>query len=328
LAKQNSSTFKVVGVKKSNISGICSFFYADNITESIEAYLSAECPESFIINGDMIIDGHAHAAGVFFSAETLVPALDELGVDKVVLCQNVRNDPKEVRLPFENGQIANRSTIAFAGSRLLRLGAWLMDADKGLKARNEFVLSLAEKCPDRIIPFYWANPFDHGVLKDLDKALGRDGFRGIKLHQCVTRFSCGDPILNDIAAIASEKNVPIFIHLYSKTEVRRFIAWVRRNPGTQFIVAHLIGLEIMAPRALYLKNIVFDISPAWGSTRDRVKFAAAAFGADHLILGSDTPFGKETLKKNIEKVRNLDFRPEEQALILGRNIARILSLSD
>jgi hypothetical protein len=41
----------------------------------------------------MIIDGHAHAAGVFFSAETLVSVLDELGVDKAVLCQNVRFDP-------------------------------------------------------------------------------------------------------------------------------------------------------------------------------------------------------------------------------------------
>jgi hypothetical protein len=42
----------------------------------------------------MIIDGHAHAAGVFFSAETLVSALDERGVDKAVLCQNVRFDPE------------------------------------------------------------------------------------------------------------------------------------------------------------------------------------------------------------------------------------------
>jgi len=32
----------------------------------------------------MIIDGHVHAASVSFSADTLVLALDELGVDKVV----------------------------------------------------------------------------------------------------------------------------------------------------------------------------------------------------------------------------------------------------
>jgi len=275
----------------------------------------------------MIIDGHAHAAGVFFSVDTLVPVLDELGVDKVVLCQNIRHDPREVRVPFEKGQIANRSSIAYAGSRFLRLGAWIMAADKGLKSRNAVVRELAAKRPDRIIPFYWANPQDKSVLKDLDKALGEDGFRGVKLHQSVTRFSCDEPILNDLAAIAAREKSPVFIHLYSRTEVRKLIAWALRNPRTQFIVAHMIGLEILAPRAAELKNVALDISPAWGSTAERIKFAAEAFGAGRLVLGSDTPFGQETLKKNIDKVRNLNLTPGEKALILGLNMARFLNIA-
>lgn len=275
----------------------------------------------------MIIDGHAHCAGAFFREDTLVAKLDELGVDKVVLCQNVRGSARELRLPFDRGHVATRSSISFAGNKFLRLGAKLLKADKGRAERNAYVLSLAEKRPARIIPFYWADPSDRDAVKDLDLAVGRDGFRGIKLHQCVNRFSCAGPVLDDIAALAAEKSVPVFIHLYSRGEVGTFMAWARRSPRTRFVVAHMIGLEIMAPFARDLGNVTLDISPAWGSPARRVEFAAAVFGAERLTLGSDTPFGQDTLKRNIDKVRNLALEPEKKALILGLNMARLLNLA-
>jgi len=274
----------------------------------------------------VIIDGHAHCAGVFFREDTLVSKLDELRVDKVVLCQSVRGDPKDIRLPFDRGQITTRGAISFAGNRFLRLGAKIIRANAGRRERNAYVLSLAMRRPDRVIPFYWVNPRDPEVVRDLDRAVGRDGFRGIKLHQCVNPFSCDDAVMDDIGALAAEKAVPVFIHLYSKSEVRRFMAWARRNPRTRFVAGHMIGLELMAPFAPDLKNVTLDISPAWGSPAKRIEFAAAAFGADRLTLGSDTPFGKDTLKRNIDKVLNLDLEPEKKALILGLNMARLLNL--
>lgn len=275
----------------------------------------------------MIIDGHAHCAGAFFREDTLVAKLDELGVEKVVLCQNVRGHARELRLPFDRGHIATRSSISFTGNRFLRLGAKLIKARRGRKERNAYVLSLAEKRPERIIPSYWADPSDPDAVKDLDRAVGGYGFRGIKLHQCVNRFSCADPVLDDIAALAAEKSVPVFIHLYSRGEVEKFMAWARRNPRTRFVAAHMIGLEMMAPFAAEFKNVTLDISPAWGSPARRVEFAAAVFGADRLTFGSDTPYGRDTLKRNIDKVRNLALEPEQKALILGLNMARLLNLS-
>jgi hypothetical protein len=109
--------------------------------------------------------------------------------------------------------------------------------------------------------------------------------------------------------------------------VGRFRAWAQRHPQTQFIVAHLIGLEILAPYASQLENVAWDISPAWGSTLERVQWAASVFGAERLTLGSDTPFGRDTLRLNIEKVRKLTLSQPEFDLILGGNMARILNLS-
>ena len=274
----------------------------------------------------MIIDGHAHSAGPFFRAETLKAKLDELGVDKVVLCQNIRNNGKEVWVPFENLEIGSSSWPAYLSNKFLRLSAWLMSANRHLQERNEFVRTRAGQCPDRVISFYWVNPKDPNALADAEMAVNQDGFRGIKLHQCVNAFSCDDPILDDLAAFAARKAVPIFIHLYSKAEVRKFLEWVRRHPDTNFVVAHLIGLEILAPHAAEIGNIYVDISPAYGSKKDWVRTAISIFGAGRVTFGSDTPFGRNGLARNLAKIRSLNLGAGEEAQILGGNMARLLGL--
>jgi uncharacterized protein len=274
----------------------------------------------------MIIDGHAHSAGPFFQAETLIAKLEELGVDKVILCQNIRNNGKEVWVPFENREIGSSSWPAYLSNKFLRFSAWLMNANRHLKERNEFVRTLAGQCPDRVIPFYWLNPRDPNALADAEIALSRDGFRGIKLHQCVQRFSCGDPVLDELAVLAARKSVPIFIHLYSRAEARKFLDWARRHLDTNFIIAHLIGMEILGPHAAETPNIHIDISPAYGSKKEWVRTAISTFGADRIIFGSDTPFGRNGLARNLVKIRSLNLDAGEEAQILGGNMAHLLGL--
>ena len=45
----------------------------------------------------MIIDGHAHSCGDFYDVDKLISILDELNVDKVVLCPG----PKKLRQKSE-----------------------------------------------------------------------------------------------------------------------------------------------------------------------------------------------------------------------------------
>jgi len=272
----------------------------------------------------MIIDGHAHSSGVFRHPETLLAALDKLGVDRVVLCQNVRNEDRDRPLPFEDGEITRRPEVSYAGNLFLRGGGWLLRAEKGRIGRNRDVLALAEQCRGRVIPFYWANPAQPDTLKEITTAIALDGFRGIKLHQCINPFPIDSPIVAELAAFAAEREIPIFIHFYSPPEIRKFGDVARVHPRTVFIVAHLIGVEILAPSAKELPNVYWDVSPAWGSPASRIHFALEAFGPERVMLGSDTPFGRDTLKRNIAKIKRMDIPAEEKALILGGNAARLL----
>lgn len=272
----------------------------------------------------MVIDGHAHSSGIFRRPETLLRTLDELGVDRVVLSQNIRNDDRERRLPFEKQEIIRHPAVSYTGNLFLRAGGWLIRAEKGRTERNREVLELAEKCRGRVIPFHWANPGRMDAVNETAEAVERDGFRGIKLHQCVNPFLIESPVVAELAALAAERGTPVFIHFYSPREVRKFKNVALAHPRTVFIVAHLIGLEILAPWARSLRNVYWDISPAWGSPASRVRCAVEAFGADRVMLGSDTPFGRGTLQRNIAKVRGMDLPDTAKALILGGNAARLL----
>jgi predicted TIM-barrel fold metal-dependent hydrolase len=44
------------------------------------------------------------------------------------------------------------------------------------------------------------------------------------------------------------------------------------------------------------------------------------------VLGSDTPFGKDNLKKNIQRVNRLNIPAEEKDLILGKNMQKLLKI--
>ncbi len=272
----------------------------------------------------MVIDGHAHSSGVFRRPETLLAALDKLGVDRVVLCQNVRNDDRDRRLPFEDGEITRNPAVSYLGNLFLRAGGRLLGAERDRIRRNREVLDLAGKCGGRMIPFYWANPGIARAADEVAAAIDREGFRGVKLHQCVNPFPIDSPAVAEIASLAAERGVPVFIHFYSPREIRKFVSVARDHPGTSFICAHLIGVEILAPSARELPNVHWDISPAWGSPASRVLFAVEKFGPEKVLLGSDTPFGRGTLERNMAKVRGMDIRDADKALILGGNAARLL----
>ena len=49
------------------------------------------------------------------------------------------------------------------------------------------------------------------------------------------------------------------------------------------------------------------------------------FGADHLIFGSDTPYGKQSLENTLKQISELDISRSEIELILGENLMKLLN---
>jgi hypothetical protein len=273
----------------------------------------------------MIIDGHAHSCGIFYHAEDIIKILDELQVDKVALCTNFENNDKNQSLPNLAKWLPG-SDVMLPMNRLIKLVNKLASPKPNLMQGNEYVFGLTSQHPDRIIQFYWIDPNGPNALGDLEDKFSQWRFKGIKFHQPSALFKFENPVLPDIARFAAEQRLPVFMHLYSGKDVEDFIQFAQNHLATNFIVAHLIGLELFEKRGVKLPNLYFDISPTPLISDQRILKAINLFGAERVLLGSDTPFGKDNLKRNIERVKRLPISQEQKGLILGDNFQSLLNL--
>jgi len=104
-------------------------------------------------------------------------------------------------------------------------------------------------------------------------------------------------------------------------------AWhgtVAAHPQTNFVLAHCIDVDVMAklPR---LDNLFFDTSPPDLVSVRQIRTALDHAGADHVLLGSDTPYGRDNLRRNIEKMRRLGGLTEaDRDRVLGGNLHALL----
>ena len=274
----------------------------------------------------MIIDGHAHAVREFADPEQLVRLLDRCGVDRVALCPGLKNN-RDLRNPPNIPTAAVKQHPLYSRFFIqpgIRFAYNYVIKDQG--DGNEFVHSLAQKCPDRIVQVYWPDPRKPGFISQLENDLERWDIRAIKLHQSCTPFRNDGAEINQIAQFAGEKQLPIIIHLWSKNEARRLITLAKNHPETRFIILHTMFVETFAEHARNLSNIYIDTSPYSYVRESRIKLAVEIFGADHVVFGSDTPFDKDALSNNLERIKNMDLSHVQREQILGRNIAEILKL--
>ena len=81
----------------------------------------------------------------------------------------------------------------------------------------------------------------------------------------------------------------------------------------------------MKERKEYFKNTYFDLSNYYFVSKERIMLAYQHFGADHLIFGSDTPYGKQSLENTLKQISELDISRSEIELILGENLMKLFN---
>jgi len=273
----------------------------------------------------MIIDGHAHLGGEYKDLPTTILTLDQLGIDKVILCPADHTRRKSIRVPGLATRLPD-TELNFMVNRLIRAATPERKHQKNIDDGNKRVFALSESSGGRIIQFLWVNPLKEGMQDEVETRCKEWKFRGIKLHQACHPFKIDSTPFHQIAEMAAEKNLPVFVHLYSGKEILDFIA-VSGTYKTTFIVGHLIGLELFIDHKEKVSdNICFDIScPALVST-DRIRKAIKAFGPERVIMGSDAPFGKNNPSVVLSRIRDLNLRDDERDMILGKNLKHILMI--
>ena len=208
----------------------------------------------------MIIDAHAHACGDFLYGKNIVEILNRNNVDKVVLVPGELGSAKNYFFPDLAARFPNRDVVTFT-NLMTKMVIGISGTVKQLDAGNEYVYSLVKEFPDRIIQFYWIRLSALKVLQDLDRDFKRYGFKGIKIHQCWESFKVGSDIFNRVVEWAKAKELPVFIHLFSKRQAAKLAEYVKEHHQTVFIIGHLFGLERYMDGDIDSDKVFFEISP-------------------------------------------------------------------
>lgn len=273
----------------------------------------------------MIIDGHSHACGEFLTPESILRTLDAAKADKVVLVPGEMNRSKA--MPFPNvAKLFPKRNVTIFFNHLTKIVIRITKANQQFGKTNEYVYLLARKLPDRVIQFYLITDSIQNITQELEEKWKEWGFRGLKIHQCWYKITIDSTIFYDTANWAEKHGLPIFIHLESENEVKKIIEYKRQHPQLKIIIGHIFGLELFIESKINFENLYFDISTYQVTSDYRVLKAIEYFGSDKIILGSDTPYGKHNLKKNIERINNLQLNREDKDKVLGLNLKELLSI--
>lgn len=246
----------------------------------------------------MIIDSHVHlkhgdSERTEYSPEAIVKVMDEVGIDR---------------------------SVVFAMSTTTR---------RSIEMAKEAIA----KFPDRLIPYVYALPnYERRVLDEIDHALDKLDFKGIKIHagECTLAEYLVDPVIE----IAGECEVPCLIDCAGDSGAIKRIA--SNFPRTNIIVAHLgkylckdsTLIDRFIDLAEAYRNIYLDISGV--IMPGKIVEAVRHVGSKRLIFGTDGPHkAPDTAtyaRIELEKIKNLGLEQADLGSILGEAIADLLGL--
>jgi predicted TIM-barrel fold metal-dependent hydrolase len=186
---------------------------------------------------------------------------------------------------------------------------------------NREIASIVQRFPGRFIGFAKHDPeTEKGRIRELLLSEFNElGLRGLKLH--------GHPG-PEILDVVGELRIPI---LYHPRRVAQIDEVARRYPMIDILIAHLGSdlsvnwkeHEAAIDLAVGRPNVFLDTG-ATVITR-YIEQAVEQAGAEKVIFGSDEP--EVDCRLEIFKIRVLDLPPEQERLILGGNMQRLLAKS-
>ena len=207
----------------------------------------------------MIIDGHAHLGGEYKDLPAVLSTMQKYGLDRVIACPADHPRNRSMYVPEMAGWWPAEN-LNYTVNKLIRATVSEEQHQMNIDRGNQEVFNVAAQSEGRVIQFFWANPLKESILSETETKLEEWKFRGVKLHQACHPFKILATPFQDLAELAAFRNIPVFIHLYSKKEVLDFIS-VAKSYNTTFLVGHLIGLEtFIENKDKVSDNVFFDIS--------------------------------------------------------------------
>lgn len=270
-----------------------------------------------------IIDGHAHACGMLLNTNDALNYMNANNIDKIVLSAGEPDSQKVYKLPYL-AKLFTGSKLIYANNALTALIIRISKMNRHIDWGNKKIALMAQECPESILNTYWINPTEVSCIHKMDEFHKKYSFCMIKMHQCWTKFDIEEEGVKKTIEWAQLYQKPIFIYLKSKNQVKKFILLTKKYTKVTFILAHLIGIEEFD--STVGENVYFDISCPLLHSVKMLNRARSNFGAERLLLGSDTPYGADNINLSISQMRDAGMNRDEIELVCNKNIQKILGI--
>lgn len=189
---------------------------------------------------------------------------------------------------------------------------------------NAELAKIVARHPDRLIGFASIHSQrDAGrVYEILARAVREYGFCGLKVHAYDATPT------REVCDAVQRLNIPMLVDVVGRAYIVDLLA--SQYPNVNFIIPHLGSFmddwraqQQVVDQLVRLPNVYADTA---GVRRfDYIVQAIRRAGARKLIFGSDGPWLHPAVE--LHKIKVLNLPPEEEALILGGNVLRLLRQS-
>ena len=189
----------------------------------------------------------------------------------------------------------------------------------------DYIFGAVDRFPDRLFAFVRLNPnYLAEAAAALESGIER-GARGLKLHPTTTlAHPAGEPTVS-LLRRCGELGVPALFHCgddpYTTPQTMALAA--AAAPDTAIVMGHMGGylhVEEAIDAATEHDNLYLETSAM--PYPDMIRTAIERVGARRVLFGSDGPGCNPALE--LDKVRALQLDPEDEALVIGGNAARLL----
>ena len=207
-----------------------------------------------------------------------------------------------------------------------RGAVFAMHEPGGYPPANDGVIEEAGRSEGRLVAFCRLDP-RAGPLAETERCLAA-GAVGIKLHPRAEDFPLDTPELEDVFALAGERELPVLVHAGRGIPAlgRHAVAICERHPGVRLILAHagICDLAWIWRAVEHHPNLFFDTS--WWSPSDLLALYALV-PPRHILFASDAPYATPTFAAtmNLRYALQAGLDADQLRLVFGGQMARIVA---
>ena len=215
---------------------------------------------------------------------------------------------------------------------------WLAPFYSGteIEGHNRYVYDAVQKYPEKLLGYGWADPtisVEH-ALKMVKVCTEEYGFYGVKLNGAQNNYRIDDrelvlPVIDAIAKSGKTLALHIGPDAYENTHPLRAEKIAKLYPELPILMIHMGMTDAdMTAAVVEVAKICPNMVLVGSATNDSfVLQAIHALGADRICFGSDAPFRNPfVIRAMYEAFMEDHLSKEEQAMVMGGNIARIFGL--